>query len=153
MTRLPALLLPVALPVALLLLTSACGPKGKVQIPEGADKQWSQMDESERMQHMSAVVLPRMRTVFQDHDPKRFADFDCATCHGSGANHGDFTMPNPELPQLHSAHFYKQERKQHGDMVRLMWQQVEPTMGEALGVTYSFGGTIDCAACHVEIED
>ncbi|NVB40491.1 hypothetical protein G6O69_21805 [Pseudenhygromyxa sp. WMMC2535] len=145
--RAPSLLLPCALLFVPLL---ACGPKGKVSVPEGADKTWAEMNEDERMAHMGAVVLPRMRAVFQAHDPERYASFGCATCHGHS---GSFEMPNPELPELDASNFYKQERQEHGDMVKLMWKEVEPTMGEALGVTYSFGGTIECHSCHVVLNE
>lgn len=137
------------LPACLLLLV-ACGPHGKTGIPEGQSKPWAQMDESERMQHMSTVVLPRMQAVFQAHDPERFADFSCATCHGSGAASGDFAMPSQLLPVLDASNFYKQHRKQHPDMVKLMWKEVEPAMGEVLSLTYGLGDAeISCKSCHV----
>lgn len=144
-------LLPLLAFATLPLLALACGPRGKVHVPEGADKLWSEMNEEERIAHMGAVVVPAMRPIFQGHDPERFADFSCATCHGSGATSGDFHMPNGDLPELDAANFYKAERKAHPDMVKLMWKEVEPTMGEALGVTYSFGGTIECSTCHVVV--
>jgi hypothetical protein len=138
----------IVLPCLLVLL--GCGPKGKTGIPEGQSKPWADMDESERMQHMSTVVLPRMQAVFQGHDPERFADFGCATCHGSGAANGDFHMPNEALPVLDAANFYKKPRKEHPDMVKLMWKQVEPAMGEALAVSYGLGGAeIECQSCHI----
>jgi hypothetical protein len=136
-------------PLCLLVLV-ACGPHGKTGIPEGQSKPWAEMDESERMEHMSTVVLPRMQAVFQGHDPKRFADFSCATCHGSGAANGDFHMPNESLPVLDAANFYKKPRKEHPEMVKLMWKKVEPAMGEALAVTYGLGGAeIACQSCHI----
>ena len=145
--------LPRSLPLCLFALAClACGPKGKVEVPEGADKLWSEMDHGERMQHMGAVVMPRVRPVFQAHDAERFADFSCATCHGSGADRGDFAMPNPDLPKLYTANFYKKHRKEHPDIVKLMWQKVEPAVGEAIGVTYGLGGAqIECGSCHVEV--
>jgi hypothetical protein len=134
----------------LMLVVVACGPRGKTGIPEGRDHPWAEMDESERMEHMATVVLPRMQAVFQAHDPERFADFGCATCHGSGAANGDFHMPSASLPVLDASSFYKKHRKGEPEMVRLMWKHVEPAMGEALAVTYGLGGgEIECQSCHV----
>ena len=73
-----------ALPLLALCL-SACGPHGKTGIPEGQTKVWAELTEDERMEHMADVVMPRMQAIFQGHDPKRFATFGCATCHGSSS--------------------------------------------------------------------
>jgi hypothetical protein len=131
----------------------ACGPRGQTGIPEGREKAWAELDHDERMEHMAVVVMPRMRSVFQGHDSERFAEFTCATCHGGGANSGEFHMPNPDLPQLDAANLYKQHRKESPDMVKLMWKEVEPAMGEALALTYGFGGEIECGSCHMVINE
>ena len=145
---------PLALALTLLVpLALACGAHGKTGIPEGSEKPWADMEHDERMAHMAEVVLPRMQAVFEGHDPERFSTFGCATCHGSGANDGSFVMPNPALPQLDAANLYKKHRKATPDMVKLMWKHVEPTMGEALAVTYGFGGAISCHNCHVVINE
>ena len=134
----------------LVVLLVGCGPHGKTGVPEGQTRAWAEMNESERMEHMASVVLPRMQAVFQGHDPERFADFGCATCHGSGAANGDYAMPNPALPVLDASNLYKKHRQQDPEMVKLMWKQVEPAMGEALAVTYGLGGAeLECASCHV----
>lgn len=146
MRRARWLLLPL---LSLLPLTAACGPHGETGVPEGREQAWTEMDESARMEHMAAVVMPRMQEIFLDHDPERFADFGCATCHGSGASSGDFGMPNESLPHLDAAKLYKKHRKQTPDMVKLMWKEVEPAMGEALAQTYGFDGYVSCELCHV----
>ncbi|PRP91213.1 hypothetical protein ENSA5_57360 [Enhygromyxa salina] len=139
--------------VALALLSLpllACGPHGETGIPEGQETPWAEMDQSQRMEHMGAVVMPRMQAVFQGHDPDRFADFGCATCHGGGAGNGSFEMPNPALPTLDASKLYKKHRKVSPDMVKLMWKEVEPAMGEALALTYGLGDAeFSCASCHV----
>jgi hypothetical protein len=135
--------------VTVALTSAACGPRGQTGIPEGQAKPWAEMDDDERMQHMATVVVPRMQPVFQAHDPERFSDFGCATCHGSGAANGDFAMPSPSLPVLDASNFYKTHRKHQPEMVKLMWKEVEPAMGDALAVTHGFGGVIDCGTCHV----
>ncbi|PRP96946.1 hypothetical protein [Enhygromyxa salina] len=139
------------LALALLCMASVgCGPHGETGVPEGQDKPWAELDESERMQHMGAVVMPRMQAVFQGHDPKRFANFGCATCHGGGSANGDFTMPNPALPTLDASNLYKKHRKESPEMTKLMWKEVEPAMGESLALTYGLGDAqFTCANCHI----
>jgi hypothetical protein len=131
----------------------ACGAHGKTGIPEGSDKPWAQMEHDERLGHMGAVVMPQLQAIFEGHDAERFSTFGCATCHGSGANDGSFAMPNPALPELDAANLYKKHRKESPDMVKLMWKKVEPAMGEALAVTYGFGGDISCSSCHIVINE
>lgn len=142
-------LLALTLAPALAFGVVGCGPHGKTGVPEGREKPWADMDDDERMQHMAEVVVPRMQAVFQAHDPERFANFGCATCHGSGAANGDFHMPSASLPVLDASNFYKTHRQNEPDMVKLMWKQVEPEMGKALAVTYGFGGEVSCGSCHV----
>ena len=142
---------PASLVTPLLALSLlACGPHGETGVPEGQSKPWADMDDDERMQHMAAVVMPRMQAVFQGHDPDRFADFGCATCHGSGSSNGTFDMPNPELPKLDAANLYKQHRKASPDITKLMWKEVEPAMGESLALTYGLGeAQLSCKSCHI----
>jgi len=141
-------LCPTLLAALLALPALACGPHGETGIPEGRDKAWTKMDHDERLEYMATVVSPRMKTVFQNFDPERFADFNCATCHGEGAS-GDFEMPNPELPELDASKLYKKHRKATPEITKLMWKEVEPTMGELLAQTYGFGGYVSCSSCHI----
>lgn len=43
---------------------------------------------------MQTCMVPTMQPIFQGHDATRFAEFGCATCHGSDFNGGTFNMPN-----------------------------------------------------------
>lgn len=142
-------LAPALLVAGLASLSLACGVHGKTGIPEGRDKPWTEMDDGERLEHMSTVVMPRMQAVFEGFDPERFADFSCATCHGSSVADGDFTMPNPALPELDATKLYKKHRKESPEITKLMWKEVEPAMGDALAQTYGFEGYISCSSCHI----
>ena len=141
----------VSLLAASLLGVACGGVHGETGIPEGQDKPWAEMDHGERMAHMSTVVLPRMQPVFIGHDAERFADFSCATCHGTGAANGDFEIPNPNLPHLDAAGLYKKHRKESPDITKLMWKEVEPTFAEALAQTYGLGydAQVKCSTCHI----
>ena len=140
---------PALLALALALPLSACGSHGKVGIPEGRDKPWTEMDDSERMEHMGAVVMPRMQAVFESHDAERFADFSCATCHGASSADGDFHMPSASLPELDASNLYKKHRKESPEITKFMWKVVEPEMGSLLAQTYGFEGYISCSTCHI----
>ena len=126
------------------LATAGC-KFGDVEVPKGAQKQWADMNHDERMAHMSTVVLPKMKALFQGFDPERFADFDCQTCHRDS---GSFKMPNPELPTLVEKGFYRKHRKENPEITRFMWKEVEPAMGEALGQTWGPRGFVHCGLCH-----
>lgn len=139
----------VLLPCALAIVGAGCGSFGKVKVPEGADKTWEEMSFDDRMALMGSHVNPRMKTVFQEFDGEKFADFGCQTCHGSGASEGTFVMPNPDLPHLKEEGFFKEAREEHPDVVKFMWQDVESNLADAMGVTYGPKGDIACWSCHV----
>lgn len=58
------------------------------------DVTWDTMSFDERKSYMQSTVSPAMKEAFQAHAADEFADFGCATCHGSGASDGSFTMPS-----------------------------------------------------------
>ena len=128
----------------LLLAASACA-LGKTKVPEGAKVTWDQMNQDQKMAHMTAVVAPRMKALFQAQDLERFADFGCQTCHAEGT----FDMPNPDLPHLSTRGFYKKHRKENPEILKFMWKTMEPNLADALGVTHGEHGRIRCATCHI----
>lgn len=74
-------------------------PKAAPGPPELA---WKSMSHAQRMTYMEKVVVPEMKPLFVAIDPKRFATFNCRTCHGPTFDDGSFDMPNPELRTLPS---------------------------------------------------
>jgi hypothetical protein len=133
-------------------LLAAAGCRGEPSAPPGASEPWAAMDRTERVAHMTAVVMPRMKALFQAHDPARYATFTCATCHGAGVADGTYTMPNPALLQLVSKGFRREIYLPHQAMVRFMWSEVQPTMAELLGVResrFGRGAGFNCRGCHV----
>jgi hypothetical protein len=116
-------------------------------------KSWRDMSHDERLALMKAAVLPQMKKAFQQFDPKQFADFSCATCHGTRAKSGNFDMPNPELPNFSKdkGAFAPAARK-HPAMMKFMVHGVAPEMASILGLPQwdvqnptGFG----CQSCHV----
>src|SRR5262249_6221839 len=68
--------------------------------PAGPAVAWKDMNKEQRVDYMKRVVLPKMKDAFVAFDAKRYADMNCATCHGDGVKDGTFKMPNPKLPKL-----------------------------------------------------
>jgi len=73
---------------------------------------WKNMTYAQKKTYMKAAVTPRMKSVFQGFDGKKFKRFDCETCHGKDASERKFKMPSPELPRYvdsdGSGHFYEE---------------------------------------------
>lgn len=150
-----------------ILLAAACGSKSKgpdtgagVGDPGGTDQevpsgplaagQWETLDDETRGAFMNKVVLPDMKAKFQAFDAEEFAEFDCKTCHGSGADAGKFEMPNPELPQLTMEKIQNPD-DDHKAITEFMMTQVKPGMATLLGVPEYSPETPDgfgCMHCH-----
>lgn len=134
------------LAIGLLSITAAaCRPK-----PDdiaGPEKPWEEMSYEARQAYMASQVLPYMKKRFQEHDPERFADFGCPTCHGSGAETGTYEMPNPELPVLDRKNFREEHQKKHPEMVQFMWEHVEIEVATLLGKRTG-RGSFNCRSCH-----
>ncbi|HEX2686870.1 MAG TPA: hypothetical protein VHN14_09635 [Kofleriaceae bacterium] len=150
--------------VAVVLIASACGSKSPsaTTMPSGPsgpsgeagsaavvlpDVPFGQLDQDQRAEFMKQKVVPRMKPLFQNHDPKRFAEFGCQTCHGAQAKDGHFDMPNPKLPRLNFGDMSKFKKED----LEWMNKAIEPTMAKILNKPlYSkenpkgFG----CLACH-----
>jgi hypothetical protein len=129
--------------VALFGLAFGCQPV-VTDIP-GPEQPWEQMSHEDRQLYMTTTVLPHMQETFAAHDPERFASVGCDTCHVTGAAKGDYAMPDPGLPNL--AHFRREHMKKHPEMVRFMWEKIEPNMHALLGGKQSVG-KFNCRACH-----
>ncbi len=113
------------------------------------------MDFDERKSHMHTVVQPRMSAQFQRFDPVRFADFACETCHGDTAIDRRYAMPNPDLPLVDASGIYRKHRKKTPEMAAFMWEEVEPTMAELIGlprhvVRHKRG--FHCGNCHPRVK-
>jgi cytochrome c553 len=140
--------------VAFALLAAACGSKAPTPTTpaEGAavvlpDVAFDKLDHDQRIAFMKQKVMPVLKPLFVAHDPKDFADFGCATCHGEQAKEGHFDMPNAKLPKLN----FKDMSKWKKEDLDWMHNEIEPAMAKVLGLPmYSeqnpkgFG----CLGCH-----
>jgi len=136
--------------LALIAVLGACTAKQEATRPRSADVPFARLDHDQRIRFMEDVVLPAMEPMFQKHDPAKYADFGCVTCHGKLALDGDYRMPNRELPTLdfNDLSKFKSEdlawmREVKPAMARLLrrpvWAEDNPT---------GFG----CEGCHPTVE-
>src|SRR5262245_9471113 len=114
---------------------AACGSKAKPPSGPTDDKQlaWADMNHEQREDYMEATVMPHMKEKFVGYDAAKFADMNCKTCHGAGAEDNTFKMPNPDLPKLDFAKdpaTYTEEQKKMGEF---MGTVVVPEMAKLLG--------------------
>jgi hypothetical protein len=98
-----------------------------------------------------------MSTLFAAYEGERYADFDCATCHGADARERNFAMPNPSILPLHPTGSEGQHQavRDYPEGVRFMYNQVLPTMQALLGAPAfdeTTGEGFTCYACHTHAE-
>jgi cytochrome c553 len=114
------------------------------------------MNLDQRLEFMKTTVLPAAKVKFQTFDAKRYATFDCITCHGPGAEDGSFEMPNPKIKALPATEeAYMAWVAKDADAARytkFMSEEIVPMMAQLLDekpfdpATHS--GTFSCPACH-----
>lgn len=124
------------------LFLAACGSKGgggggttePTKTPAGplVAGQWDSMDHEAREDFMKDAVLPAMAAAFKSFDAGEFGEFNCATCHGDGAQDDTFKMPNPGLPAL-SMEMIQAPDEDHKAVTEFMMNTVKPEMAKLLG--------------------
>lgn len=143
-------------------LLAACGSKSSTQTttPTGGgggdgsavakllpDVPFEQLDHEQKIQFMKEKVVPTMGPLFQKHDPEEFADFGCKTCHGAGAEKGEFHMPNAALPKLFGPSMDKYKKED----VEWMGKEIKPAMAALLKepeMTKENPSGFGCLHCH-----
>lgn len=95
---------------------------------------------------MKAHVVPRMGELFKAFDGEQYAEFGCASCHGT-----DFKMPKEHLPSLTFSNGKLTAFEEHPAVAKFMAERVLPSMVEILGqqpydpkTNQGFG----CNGCH-----
>ncbi len=112
------------------------------------------MTTEQRKEYMSSAVLPKMKEHFVQFDAQRYAEMNCATCHGDGAKDGSFRMPNPNLPSLPADEAgFKAIMNKKPDAMKFMGSKVVPEMAHLVGESpynpetkVGFG----CFECHTK---
>jgi hypothetical protein len=148
--------------LAFAVLAAACGSKGpSPKPPLPPDLQWKDMNADQRHQFMEDTVLPRTKELFVKFDAATYANMDCKTCHGNGADDGSFEMPDskikplPNTPEAFMAWVAKDARA--GKYAEFMSQQLEPLMGQLLHVDVfdpqTGKGDFSCSNCHYLVDE
>lgn len=151
-----------------LLLSASCGGKSTpaetpptadtstpAETAPPADMAFKDMTVEQRTVFMKQTVLPAMQTLFQEFDAKKFATFNCKTCHGKSADDGTFKMPNPNLPRLPKPEDFMAYAKEpeHAPWVEFMAMKVKPQMAKLLKMSefdpQTNTGDFSCGACHL----
>lgn len=111
------------------------------------DVPFDELSHEQRFDFMKQVVVPTLAPMFKKHDEKKFGEFGCRTCHGAGADRGEYHMPNDNLPKLNLADMSKFQQRD----IEFMQNDVKPTMARLLKQpewtpenTDGFG----CLECH-----
>ena len=121
--------------ILLVIACSAPSTPAPVAVPVLPDVPFAMLDREQRMQFMKERVVSAMAPLFRAHDARRYDQFGCATCHGTGT---DYAMPNPSLPRLHA------DRSRHdARAVEWMTTTIRPAIAKILD------DEIDCMRCHV----
>ena len=121
--------------------------------PTPHEDTFMKLTKEEKTKIMKEKVTPAMAKAFKAQDAKKFAKFDCKTCHGKGAGK-DFKMPNPDLPKLdfEALKSGKLDAKVMA-MAKFMGTTVNPEMSKLLGLeefdpAHAELGGFGCLACH-----
>lgn len=117
----------------------------------GRARKWLELSGRERGDYMSDVVVPAMKTLFQNFNAEHFDDFKCSSCHGDNARDVSFVMPN-KLAPLSSAEIGELFAKEDPTAL-FMRDQVVPQMRELLDAdpfNPETGEGFGCFSCHAK---
>lgn len=133
--------------------TASATPTATATTPPAPVKPtWKAMTFDQRMELMKAEVLPKMSKMFQEHDGKKFAKMDCATCHGKAADKNKFAMPNPALPKLDHTDGFKKHAAKQQKMLDFMFKMT-PELAKTLNAEPFNPATntgFGCFSCHTQ---
>jgi len=110
---------------------------------------WESMDHEARAEFMGKVVLPTMQAEFKAFDGTKYAEIECKTCHGKGAEDHSFEMPNADLPVL-TMELFTNPPEEDKAIIEFMSTKVKPGMAKLLGMpekTQTEDG-FGCTHCH-----
>jgi hypothetical protein len=109
---------------------------------------WEDMSFEERKRFMRELVVPTVAPMFHDFDAQRFAAVSCKTCHGSGAQAGDFALPSPDVPALNSEAL-KNPSEELKPIMEFMRNVLKPAVSDLLGKRDM--AALRCNACHMNM--
>ncbi len=128
----------------------ACGGNKAATVKEASTAlpaKFDEMNHDQRIEFMKNTVTPAMAPLFQKHDPEKYKDFGCKTCHGAAAADGQFTMPNETIAVLD---FGDMSKWKPADL-EWMGKEIKPAMAKLMGeeeYTEANPKGFGCLECH-----
>ncbi len=97
--------------------------------------EWADWPHEKKLAHMKSTVFPVARALFTEYDPVKYADFNCASCHGAGAVDNTYKMPNPDLPKWPGGpDAFRKLAEKDPKMLRFMSKVLQHEMARLLSV-------------------
>lgn len=114
--------------------------------------EWDNWPREKKFAYMKSTVYPVARALFTEYDPVKYADFNCASCHGAGAVDQTYKMPNPDLPKWPGGpDAFRKLAEKDPKMLRFMSTVLQHEMARLLSVKHfdmaSHTG-FSCFHCH-----
>jgi hypothetical protein len=94
---------------------------------------WHDMSQDDREMYMVGTILPISAESFRGYSAERFAQFECANCHGDDAAARNYEMPSRSLPPLAAPGTPGWQRMSEGPAYTFMNDVVVPEMATMLG--------------------
>ncbi len=104
------------------------------------------MTKEQQIAFMGQRVMPPMTKAFKEHDPKRYAEVTCKTCHGP-----QYKEPKEFLPKLVMKDGKITSFAEKPEVSKWMAEQVVPAMAAAMGMKPYDPAThqgFGCGGCH-----
>ena len=116
-------------------IPDAQGAAWRTPVPPPNFGEWANWSHEKKLEFMRGTVEATEKALFVEYDPKRYANFTCTTCHGSGALNGKFKMPNPDLPKWPGgADAFRELKQRDPKMLTFMQLVIVPVTARLLGV-------------------
>jgi hypothetical protein len=120
--------------------------------PGAPDKQWAAKSFQERKEWMGVEVLPKMKTLFKEHDEAQFKGFGCDTCHGADGKEKDYKMPTDSIYPLDAKDPVGKAMAYDAAVTKFMVDKVTPEMARLMDAEpydpKTGKGTVGCFTCH-----
>jgi len=131
--------------------SASAAPAASSAAPVAVPSAWSKdLPKDQKVAYMKAVIVPKMKQVFQDHDAKEFAEFGCGTCHGKPPKDPHEALPKLTMKGGKMTAFTDKDKKKAAE-AKWMMEKVVPEMAAAMGMKpfdmktkEGFG----CGGCH-----
>jgi hypothetical protein len=114
-----------------------------------SDFDFDKLSHEDKVKFMKQKVVPTMKPLLTEFDPKEFKNVTCKTCHGKNPQGTKYKMPSPDLPALDFDAI--KAGKEDPKMVEFMANVVKPRMAKLLNEPEASEDNPDgfgCLHCH-----